>query len=96
MSILSLPYVACGVLLSYLCIVRALRWRHYHAIHKMYQAKFESGTLTPEEAQKVMALSAFYDMPMLLNYSLAFALFKTYGIVSRPLSSVLPGPIKLT
>ncbi|KAJ7202386.1 hypothetical protein GGX14DRAFT_654377 [Mycena pura] len=58
----------------------ALRWRRYNAIHKKYAEKFEAKTLTPEEAQEVMQLAVLYDMPMLSEYSLAFALFKTYAI----------------
>ena len=43
--------------------------------------KFQDGTLTPEEAQRIILVSTSYDMPFLLNYSLAFALFKTYAIM---------------
>ena len=68
--------------LFYLCLVRALRWRRFDAIHRQYDARFKSGSLTPEEAQEVVHLGAFYDMPLLLNYAVAFALFKTYAIVS--------------
>jgi len=50
-------------------------------IHKKYTPAFEARTLTPEEAQDVVHVSTFYDMPTLLNYALAFALFKTYAIV---------------
>ncbi|KAJ7725936.1 hypothetical protein B0H16DRAFT_1593424 [Mycena metata] len=70
--------VACALGLVYLCVVRSLRWRRYNAIHRKYSAKF--ATLTPEEAQEVVQLAFFYDMPMLSEYSLAFALFKTYAI----------------
>lgn len=73
------------VTLSYLCLVRSLRWKRYYAIHKKYMSRFETKTLTPEEAQQIIHTGAFYDMPFLLNYSLAFALFKTYGIVSATL-----------
>ncbi|KAF5338288.1 hypothetical protein D9758_015760 [Tetrapyrgos nigripes] len=44
-----------------------------------YQRK---GTLTPEEAQRVLVTALQYDMPLMLNYSLAFALFKSYAIPS--------------
>ena len=70
-----------GGLLIWLVTVRAFRWKRYNAIHQQFQAKFKEG-LTPEEAQKIIHVSTLYDMPLLLNYSLAFALFKTYGIVS--------------
>jgi hypothetical protein len=67
---------------GYLALVRVLRFKRYREIHRKYQKKYEEGKLTPEEAQKVMMLSSAYDMPLLLNYALAFALFKTYAIVS--------------
>lgn len=67
---------------TYLVVVRVLRYKRYRLVHKKYQEKYEERTLTPEEAQEVMRVSTGYDMPMLLNYSLAFALFKTYAVVS--------------
>ena len=48
--------------------------------------KYQDGTLTPEEAQRIILVSTSYDMPLLLNYSLAFALFKTYAIVRTTLT----------
>lgn len=69
-------------LIVYLSTVRALRWRRFNAIHLKYRSKYESGTLTPEEAQEIIATVSQYDMPLLVNYSLSFALFKTYSIVS--------------
>ena len=48
--------------------------------------KYQDGTLTLEEAQCIILLSTTYDMPLLLNYSLAFALFKTYAIVRTTLN----------
>ncbi|KAJ7262727.1 hypothetical protein B0H12DRAFT_1104192 [Mycena haematopus] len=72
--------VVCALALVYLCLVRSLRWRRYNAIHKKYSAKFRARTLTPEESQDVIQLAYMYDMPSLSEYSLAFALFKTYGI----------------
>ena len=73
--------VVCGGLLFWLVAVRAFRWKRYNAIHRQFQAKYNEG-ITPEEAQRIIQVSVLYDMPLLLNYSLAFALFKTYGIVS--------------
>ncbi|KAJ7302244.1 hypothetical protein DFH08DRAFT_989573 [Mycena albidolilacea] len=58
--------VACAVALLYLCV--------------KYSAKFRAKAITPEEAQEIIQLSFMYDMPTLAEYSLAFALFKTYGI----------------
>ena len=39
------------------------------------------GRLTPEEALRIILASTTYDMPLLLNSSLAFTLFKIYAIV---------------
>ncbi|KAF7328936.1 hypothetical protein MVEN_02523500 [Mycena venus] len=72
--------LVCALAVVYLSVVRSLRWRRYNAIHKKYSAKFRAKTLTPEEAQEVIQLSFMYDMPTLSEYSLAFALFKTYAI----------------
>jgi hypothetical protein len=72
-----------GGLLIWLVTVRAFRWKRYNAIHRQFQGKYINEGITPEEAQKIILVSVLYDMPLLLNYSLAFALFKTYGIVSR-------------
>ena len=68
-----------GVVLVWLVAVQAFRWKRYNAIHRQFQVK---EGITPEEAQKIIQVSTLYDMPLLLNYALAFALFKTYGIVS--------------
>ncbi|KIJ98542.1 hypothetical protein K443DRAFT_680660 [Laccaria amethystina LaAM-08-1] len=68
--------------LGYLALARLLRWRRYNAIHREYMKKYQEGTLTPEEAQRIILVSTTYDMPLLLNYSLAFALFKTYAVPS--------------
>ncbi|KAJ6551055.1 hypothetical protein DFH09DRAFT_1086371 [Mycena vulgaris] len=43
--------------------------------------RLQGKSLTPEEAQEVFQLSFMYDMPTLVEYALAFALFKTYAIV---------------
>ena len=72
-----------GGLLIWLVTVRAFRWKRYNAIHRQFQAKYYKEGITPEEAQKIIQVSTLYDMPLLLNYALAFALFKTYGIVGR-------------
>jgi hypothetical protein len=72
-----------ATVVGYLALVKLLRWRRYNDIHAKYTDKFASGIpFTPEEAQAVLRVSAFYDMPFLLYYALSFALFKTYAIVS--------------
>ncbi|CAA7271256.1 unnamed protein product [Cyclocybe aegerita] len=76
------PIVVVGVLLLWLVLVRSLRWRRYNAIHSKYGPKWNNGQgiITPEEAQKIIHVAGLYDMPLLMNVALAFALFKTYGI----------------
>ncbi|KAJ6482051.1 hypothetical protein C8R47DRAFT_582237 [Mycena vitilis] len=78
MSTKSSVVLALGVV--YLCVVRLLRYRRLDAMQTKYSAKFRAKTLTPEEAQEVVQLSFTYDMPTLAEYSLSFALFKTYAI----------------
>jgi len=70
----------------WLALVRIFRWRRYNAIHRQYGPRWNNGKgiITPEEAQKIIAVSFMYDMPMLLHIAMAFALFKTYGIVRIP------------
>ncbi|KAF8630568.1 hypothetical protein AX17_005380 [Amanita inopinata Kibby_2008] len=81
------PAVWLVVGICYLTLVRCLRWRRYHAIHKKYEGRTQD--ITPEEAQEIMHESASWDMPLLMNYALAFALFKTYGIVRAVLVYML-------
>ncbi|KAK7042908.1 hypothetical protein VNI00_008644 [Paramarasmius palmivorus] len=47
-----------------------------------YGPKYAAGALTPEDAQKIMGIVTRYEMPLILEYALAFALFKTYAIPS--------------
>ncbi|ESK82427.1 hypothetical protein Moror_12151 [Moniliophthora roreri MCA 2997] len=70
------------ILLSWLSIVRTFRWRRYNHIHRVYGPKYAAGQLTPEEAQEIVGILTRYEMPLILEYALAFALFKTYGIPS--------------
>ena len=77
-----------GGIILWLALVRTFRWRHYNAIHCQYGPRWNNGKgiITPEEAQKIMTAS-ICDMPLLLSYATAFALFKTYGIVRISLIS---------
>lgn len=63
-------------------------------MHRKYEGR-AMATLTPIEAQEIMLLSFFYDMPNLSTYSLSFALFKTYGIVSQYSSCILPSSMQI-
>ena len=74
---------AATITILHLTLVRILRWRRYHEIHQEYEAKWKEGRLAPAEAQRIMQTSCVYDMPWLLVRALAFALFKTYTLVSR-------------
>ncbi|KDQ57898.1 hypothetical protein JAAARDRAFT_57715 [Jaapia argillacea MUCL 33604] len=71
---------ALAVISGYIGIVRLLRWRDYNRIHRKYNAKINS--LTAAEAQTIVHCTTMWDMPLLVNYSLSFALFKTYAVPS--------------
>jgi hypothetical protein len=79
LTLQQLGIVSVTASVGYLTIVRFFRWRRYNALHREFDGKME--TMTPKEAQEIMAMSYLYDMPGLLNYALSFALFKTYAIV---------------
>ncbi|KAF9560436.1 hypothetical protein CPC08DRAFT_762730 [Agrocybe pediades] len=82
-----------GGILCCMAIVRVFRWKKFNSVHEGYKDRWvkvrdakgrERWTIdiTPEEAQGIMKASWGYDMPTLLNYAIAFALFKTYEIPS--------------
>ncbi|KAF8896926.1 hypothetical protein CPB85DRAFT_203349 [Mucidula mucida] len=73
-------YLAVGSSIGYLLLVKALRWKRYNDVHKRYLHKHRQGTLTPEDAQVIVHLAMTWDMPTLMQYSLEFALFKTFGV----------------
>lgn len=83
------PAAFFGGIFLWLILVRIFRWRRYNAIHRKYGPIWNNGKgiITPEEAQKIMAVSSNYDMPLVMNFAGAFALFKTYGIVRISLKS---------
>ncbi|EIM82611.1 uncharacterized protein STEHIDRAFT_63775 [Stereum hirsutum FP-91666 SS1] len=66
-------------IISYLVLVRCLRWRRYDKLHMKYM-KRDINSLTMREAQEILQLSLLWDMPDLVIYAYSFALFKTYGI----------------
>jgi hypothetical protein len=68
--------------ISYLVLVRLLRWRRYNALHAKYPPD-KMKTLTPQEAQLIVHEAALWDIPFINTEALSFALFKTYGIVSE-------------
>ncbi|KAG7089083.1 hypothetical protein E1B28_010792 [Marasmius oreades] len=81
-----LPYptftIPALILFSWVSLVRTFRWRRYNYIHRVYGPKYSSGMLTPEDAQDVITILLRYEMPLVLEYAVAFSLFKTYAIPS--------------
>ncbi|KAF7331369.1 hypothetical protein MKEN_00014700 [Mycena kentingensis (nom. inval.)] len=75
--------MALGLGVLYLLLVRKLRYQRYNRLHAKYAGK----TLTPAEAQEIVQLAVAYDMPMVSECAVGFALFKTYAIPS--ISSLL-------
>ncbi|KAK1226004.1 hypothetical protein PQX77_000663 [Marasmius sp. AFHP31] len=82
----SLPWptltVPALILLTWVSITQTFRWRRHNYIQRVYGPKFTSGTMTAEDAQEVIRILIRYEMPLVIEYALAFALFKTYGIPS--------------
>lgn len=74
---------AVGVLLVYVWTVRRYRFERYDEMYKRFGAKYENGTLTPEEAQQVIHVMALYDMPTITKYAMGFVLYKEYAVVSE-------------
>ncbi|KAF9005104.1 hypothetical protein BDQ17DRAFT_1353818 [Cyathus striatus] len=68
---------------GYLGVAHTLRWRRYNDIHRRYQAKFENDTLTVEEAQEVVQLSLFYDMPSVPTVSKLLLSTKEFSTVEK-------------
>jgi hypothetical protein len=55
---------------------------------KRHQKTYKHGkSMSPATAQKILNVSAEYDMPGIMEISLSIALFKTYAIVSVGLLS---------
>ena len=46
-----------SLFVAYICLVRALRWRRYHDIHRKYEERWKGGKLTPAEAQRITLVS---------------------------------------
>ncbi|KAH8834400.1 hypothetical protein DL96DRAFT_1522092 [Flagelloscypha sp. PMI_526] len=81
-------HLALGGFAAYLLLVRALRYRRIRSIQRYFaQCRDGKGSMTVEQAQRIIIPLFCYEMPLLMRYSLAFALFKTYGIPS--ISSIL-------
>lgn len=92
------PILASLLVGVYLSTVQILRFRRVKKIAKKY-GKFPKSSsdkcnddvavkksdvkLTPAEAWEIIHMGIVYDLPGLMYYTLTFALFKTYGIVSK-------------
>ncbi|KAG8762138.1 hypothetical protein FRC11_010969 [Ceratobasidium sp. 423] len=78
--------------IAYLTVVHILRYRRVTSTMHKHVAEYPSqGTdggnpsdyrMTPAEAQKIIWVSSLWDAPFLVEKSLEFAFFKTYGIES--------------
>ncbi|KAK7047360.1 hypothetical protein VNI00_006591 [Paramarasmius palmivorus] len=88
--LISLPSI---LIVIYLLLVRSLRWKRYNYIQRTYGSKYRTRTLSLEDAQAIIAIGSQYELPAILEYSVAFALFKTYAIPS--ISKILAGTKEL-
>lgn len=88
--------ISCAV--AYLLLVRLLRHRRINSTvgrHLLANPIRNGATgqnpadyqMTPAEAQQIIRVSALWDAPFVVEKSLEFALFKTYGIVRRIIST---------
>ncbi|CAE6434645.1 unnamed protein product [Rhizoctonia solani] len=78
--------------IAYLTVVHILRYRRISSTVRKHTENYpplQDGKnpcdyrgMTPAEAQKIIWVSSLYDFPFLVEKSLEFALFKTYGIES--------------
>ena len=72
--------VVAVTVLSYLLVVRILRYRRVQSIQDIYGSK----PLTPWAAQQILHISLFYEVPFTMHLGTVIALFEVYGIVSTP------------
>jgi hypothetical protein len=86
---------AAGIL-SYLLLVRVLRYRNRSLNVQIYKKAIESKAgLDATQAQIIMARTPMYETPFMASLSMIVALFKSYGIVSLipPTSQVCTGQL---
>ncbi|TGZ76528.1 hypothetical protein EX30DRAFT_375394 [Ascodesmis nigricans] len=95
----SLGLAAVGGLVSYLALVRGLRYRQREQLakqfgyHGMSEAEIYE-KLTLDHAQEIMKALENREFPFMFNTSLQFALFRTYAIPS--ISRILKGTKQLS
>ncbi|KAK2757256.1 hypothetical protein FQN54_004770 [Arachnomyces sp. PD_36] len=77
-------YILSGVIVSYLYLVRLLRYRRRDNLPKKLRLEDRASfsRMTIEEAHSILLLLVDQEFPTILHTSLFFALFKTYGIPS--------------
>jgi len=76
------PWWAAGIL-SYLLLVRVLRYRNRSLNVQTYKKAIESKAgLDVTQAQIIMARTPMYETPFMASLSMIVALFKSYGIPS--------------
>ena len=80
---LSNTQLGLGALITWLLLVRSVRWRKYNAVHAKYAAKWNGGkgNITPQEAQEIIRVPMMWDMPFLVSVSRVFGVLKTAAVV---------------
>jgi len=80
---LSNAQLGVGALITWLLLVRSVRWRRYNAVHAKYSAKWNGGKgkITPQEAQEIIRVPMMWDMPFLVSVSRVFGVLKTAAVV---------------
>ncbi|CAH0018899.1 unnamed protein product [Clonostachys rhizophaga] len=75
---------AAAIILGYLLLVRALRFRRENAAKRKFKFtdRASLARMTSAEAQLILKYLATLEMPQLQFLSLQFGLFKTYGVES--------------
>ncbi|ETI22938.1 hypothetical protein G647_04732 [Cladophialophora carrionii CBS 160.54] len=77
------PWFIAVVLLSYLALVRALRFRALRRVERQYASLVQDPyDMDYKAAHKIMHLSMLYDCPFIYAFSGQFSLLKTFTIAS--------------
>jgi hypothetical protein len=66
---------------SWVILCRSLRWNRANLIKSTFEGR-DPYSLTVDEAQWIVQQIGRYEMPFITKYATAFALFRTYGIVT--------------
>jgi len=68
-------------LCSWVILCRSLRWNRLKSIQGKFHGR-DPYSLTVDEAQWIVQQIGRYEMPEITKLATAFALFRTYGIVT--------------